>query len=123
MRKKVLPFMFLLFVMIENLQNISKAMKRGGVIFDFNGTLFWDSEYQETSWDKYLEKHNISLTEAQKKEYIHGRNGKDSFEYLFKRKLNDSEVQIFTEEKEIIYRAECLKHKMELAPGAKKLLE
>ncbi len=23
-----------------------------GVIFDFNGTLFWDSEYQETSWDK-----------------------------------------------------------------------
>ena len=109
--------------MIENLQNISKAMKRGGVIFDFNGTLFWDSEYQETSWDKYLETHNISLTEAQKKEYIHGRNGKDSFEYLFKRKLNDSEVQIYTEEKEIIYRAECLKHKMELAPGAKKLLE
>ena len=98
-------------------------MKRGGVIFDFNGTLFWDSEYQESSWDKYLEKHNISLTEAQKKEYIHGRNGKDSFEYLFKRKLSDSEVQIYTEEKEIIYRAECLKHKMELAPGAKELLE
>jgi len=98
-------------------------MKRGGVIFDFNGTLFWDSEYQETSWDKYLETHNISLTEAQKKEYVHGRNGKDTFEYLFKRKLSNSEVQKYTEEKEIIYRAECLEHKMELAPGAIRLFE
>ena len=98
-------------------------MKRGGVIFDFNGTLFWDSEYQETSWDKYLERHNINLTEAQKREYIHGRNGKDTLEYLFKRKLSDSEVHEYTEEKEILYREECLKHKMELAPGAKMLLD
>lgn len=37
--------------------------------------------------------------------------------------MNDSEVQKYTEEKEIIYRNECLKHKMELAPGAKGLLE
>ncbi|HEY3390384.1 MAG TPA: HAD family phosphatase, partial [Prolixibacteraceae bacterium] len=94
-----------------------------GVIFDFNGTLFWDSEYQETSWDNYLETHHINLTMAQKKQYIHGRNGKDTFEILFKRKLSDSEVQRYTEEKEIIYREECLKHKMELAPGAKRLLE
>lgn len=98
-------------------------MKRGGVIFDFNGTLFWDSEYQETSWDKYLERHNINLTEAQKREYIHGRNGKDTLEYLFKRKLSDSEVHEYTEEKEVLYREECLKHKMELAPGAKNLLD
>lgn len=98
-------------------------MEKGGVIFDFNGTLFWDSEYQETSWDKYLQTHNINLTKAQIKEYIHGRNGKDTFEILFKQKLNDLEVQQYTEEKEIIYRNECLKHKMELAPGAKRLLE
>ena len=98
-------------------------MRKVGVIFDFNGTLYWDSEYQETSWDIYLERHNITLTKTQKKEYIHGRNGKDTFEILFKRKLNDSEVQLYTEEKEVIYRNECLKHKMELAPGAKRLLE
>lgn len=74
-------------------------MEKGGVIFDFNGTLFWDSEYQETSWDKYLEIYNINLNKAQKKEYIHGRNGKDTFEILFKRELNDYEVQQYTEEK------------------------
>lgn len=98
-------------------------MEKGGVIFDFNGTLFWDSEYQEISWDKYLETCNISLTKAQKKEYIHGRNGKDTFEILFKRELNDCEVKQYTEEKEILYRNECIKHKMELAPGANRLLE
>jgi HAD superfamily hydrolase (TIGR01509 family) len=98
-------------------------MEKGGVIFDFNGTLFWDSDYQETSWDKYLEAHNIYLTMDQKKEYIHGRNGKDTLEILFKRKLSDWEVQEYTEEKELIYRNECLKHEMKLAPGAKKLLE
>lgn len=98
-------------------------MKNRGVIFDFNGTLFWDSEYQEISWDKYLETHNISLTTAQKKEYIHGRNGKDTLEFLFKRKLNDLEVEQYTEDKELIYRNECLKHEMKLAPGAIKLLD
>jgi len=98
-------------------------MKNGGVIFDFNGTLFWDSEYQESSWDKYLETHNIKLTLAQKKEYIHGRNGKDTLEYLFKRKLDEHEVEQYSEEKEIIYRNECLKHEMKLAPGAVELLK
>ena len=98
-------------------------MKNGGVIFDFNGTLFWDSEYQEISWDEYLKTHKISMTKSQKKEYIHGRNGRDTFEYLFKRKLSDLEVEQYTEGKEIIYRNECLKHKMMLAPGAIKLLD
>lgn len=98
-------------------------MKEGGVVFDFNGTLFWDSEYQETSWDKYLKLHDFCLTKAQIKEYIHGRNGKDTFEFLFKRSLKESELIEYTEEKETIYRNECLKHRMELAPGAKGLLE
>ncbi len=97
-------------------------MGTGGVIFDFNGTLFWDSEYQENSWDKYLENHNIILTAAQKKEYIHGRNGKDTFEILFERQLSTYEVEELTEEKEIIYRNMCLQNKMELAPGAITLL-
>ena len=97
-------------------------MKDRGVIFDFNGTLFWDSKYQESSWDEYLKNHNINMTAAQKKEYIHGRNGKDTLEYLFKRELSDTEVEQYTEEKEQLYRKECLKHKMELAPGAVDLL-
>jgi HAD superfamily hydrolase (TIGR01509 family) len=98
-------------------------MKNGGVIFDFNGTLFWDSEYMEASWDKYLEIHHIFLTKAQKRAYIHGRNGKDTLEYIFKRELSELEVEVYTEEKELMYRNECLKHEMKLAPGATELLD
>lgn len=101
---------------------MKRILKNEGVIFDFNGTLFWDSEFQETAWDKYLESHNLNLTLAQKKEYIHGRNNKDTLEFIFKRELNDLEIKQFSEEKEIIYRNECLKHKMQLAPGAVELL-
>lgn len=97
-------------------------MKNGGVIFDFNGTLFWDSELQEKAWDKYLDSHNVNLTLAQKKQYIHGRNNRDTLEFIFKRELNDLEIEQYSEEKEIIYRNECVKHKMQLAPGAVELL-
>ncbi len=97
-------------------------MKKGGVIFDFNGTLFWDSEYQESSWDEYLSKYKINLSEKQKKEYIHGRNGKDTFEIIFNRKFTSEEIHNLEEEKEIIYRSECLKHEMQLAPGAESLI-
>jgi len=93
-------------------------MKIQGVIFDFNGTLFWDIPYQESSWDEYLQKHNIILTNYEKKTYIHGRNGRDTFEYLFNRQITDQELEEFTEEKEIIYRRICQESKMELAPGA-----
>ncbi|WP_228237097.1 HAD family hydrolase [Allomuricauda sp. M10] len=98
-------------------------MQKGGVIFDFNGTLFWDSEYQEKSWDEYLAAHHIFLTEQQKRDYIHGRNGKDTLEILFKRPFSNEEVHQYSEEKEVLYRNECLKHKMELAPGALDLLD
>jgi HAD superfamily hydrolase (TIGR01509 family) len=97
-------------------------MKNGGVIFDFNGTLFWDSEFQETAWDKYLLSHQLNLTLAQKKEYIHGRNNKDTLEFIFKRELNELEVEKYSEEKEVVYRNECLKHRMQLAPGSVELL-
>ncbi len=109
----------------EDLQDYQRKMimKKRGLIFDFNGTLYWDSEYQEISWDKFLKAHNIYLTTAQKNEFIHGRNGKETLEILFKRKFSDLEVEQYTEEKESIYRNECLKHEMKLAPGAIALLE
>ena len=97
-------------------------MKITGVVFDFNGTLFWDTHLQNESWDRFLEKYGFSLSEEEKKKYIHGINAKDTFEYLFKRELDDDEVYRLTEEKEVIYRSMCLEHGMQLAPGAEQLI-
>jgi HAD superfamily hydrolase (TIGR01509 family) len=97
-------------------------MTKTGYVFDFNGTLFWDSKYQDYSWDIYLRKYGIMLSEKEKEKYVHGRNSKDTFEYLFRRKLSFDEVQDLTEEKEKIYRNVCLKNFLKLAPGADELL-
>lgn len=94
-----------------------------GVVFDFNGTLFWDTEYQERSWDTYLAKYGVELTKEEKLTHIHGRNGKDSFEYIFKKELGREEVARLIEEKEEYYREECERQEVALAPGAAPLIE
>lgn len=98
-------------------------MNTSGVIFDFNGTLFWDTEYQDYSWDKFLEKYNITITTEEKEKYVHGRNAKDTFEYIFKKSITNNETEELIEEKEVIYRIKCLENKLALAPGAIELLE
>ncbi len=94
-----------------------------GVVFDFNGTLFWDTELQNRSWDRFLAKHGFKLSEEEKHTWIHGINAKDTFEYLFQRSCSPAEVHELTEEKEIIYRQMCLNEGMEWAPGAVDLIE
>ena len=98
-------------------------MNISAVIFDFNGTLFWDTEFQESSWDEYFLQYNIQLSAYEKREYLHGRNGEDTFNYIFKKQHSKGEIEILTEDKENLYREECLKHTMELAPGAISLIE
>lgn len=91
-------------------------------IFDFNGTLYWDSHHQENSWDEYLAAHKIFLTKEEKNLHIHGKNGKNSFEYIFKTRFSAEEVASLVEEKEVYYRRACLREEMNLAPGARELL-
>jgi len=97
-------------------------MNKQGVVFDFNGTLFWDTEIQNRSWDRFLEQHGFSLNEEEKDTWIHGINSKDTFEHLFKRRCSPEEVHELTEEKEVIYRQMCLEQGMEWAPGAEDLI-
>ncbi len=98
-------------------------MSNSAVVFDFNGTLFWDSEYQESSWMAYLKLHNIQLSTEEISLYIHGRNAKDTFEYFFRKEFTSVQIEELLEEKEILYRKECLKNRMEFAPGALEFIE
>ncbi|MDQ7826205.1 MAG: hypothetical protein RDV48_25605 [Candidatus Eremiobacteraeota bacterium] len=50
-----------------------RYMKNKAAIFDFNGTLLWDTAYHNKSHDIFLEKHNIHLTDEEKREKIHGK--------------------------------------------------
>jgi HAD superfamily hydrolase (TIGR01509 family) len=97
-------------------------MKIKGVIFDFNGTLFWDTNIHNKAWDIFLEKNNIALSDKEKNEKIHGKNNKDILNGVFPKPLSEDEIIRFGNEKERIYQELCLKTNMQLAPGVKDFL-
>lgn len=43
-----------------------------GAIFDFNGTLFWDTPFHDKAFDIFLEKRGLHLTDEEKRVKIHG---------------------------------------------------
>ena len=94
-----------------------------GVIFDFNGTLFFDTHLHNQAWDIFLKKHSFVLTDEEKNLKIHGKNNAEIMSNLFSKKLSKDEINTLSIEKEGIYQSLCLKEKMELAPGVLDLLK
>ena len=97
-----------------------------GIIFDFNGTLFWDSEIQETAWKTFgKELLGRDITEDEFNTYFHGRTNKDTLEYLTGKELTQTEINELAQRKETIYRNLCKNNPSEfkLAPGVEKFLD
>lgn len=89
-----------------------------GVIFDFNGTLYWDTALHNLAWDQFLEKNRIFLSDEEKDIRIHGKNNIDILKSLFTSELTLAEIARMSIEKEDIYQGLCVKHNLGLAPGS-----
>ncbi|WP_378954276.1 HAD family hydrolase [Pelosinus sp. sgz500959] len=84
-------------------------MKKQGIIFDFNGTMFYDGKIQEESWKIFLcEKIGREIADEEFQNYVHGCHAEVSFTYFLKKQLSREEVDQLIEEKERIYRQLCL---------------
>lgn len=97
-----------------------------GIIFDFNGTMFFDETFQKQSWMTFLEnKTGRSITEAEFQEYVHGRNAEDTLSYFLQRELSREEVAALEEEKEVVYRRLCMEcpEDFRLADGLPRFLD
>jgi beta-phosphoglucomutase-like phosphatase (HAD superfamily) len=97
-----------------------------GIIFDFNGVLWWDKHLQERAWRQFSDQWlGISLTSEVMATHVHGRNNLYTLEYLAGSRLDDDTLVQLSEQKEIIYRELCLAQEdsFELSPGAKGLLD
>ena len=53
-----------------------------GVVFDFNGTLVWDTPYHNQAFDIFLEKHNIQLTDDDMKDLHFAYGVVELFDFL-----------------------------------------
>lgn len=94
-----------------------------GVVFDFNGTLLWDTRLHNEAWDRFLRKHDIELTDKQKNDVIHGKNNSSILTALFKRSLNEGELNQYIHEKESMYFELCFRKGIDYAPGAERFID
>ena len=80
-----------------------------GFIFDFNGTLFWDSAYHEQAWQEMaLQIRSKELSPEEIRTHLHGRTNSAVIEYLCGRQVDPDEIASIAAQKEEIYRHICL---------------
>ncbi len=106
--------------------NMEGIMKIKGILFDFNGTMLFDSELQEKAWEGFLRsKLNKDISNEEIAEHIHGGNNKDVLTYFFNRNFSNEEIEKLEEEKESLYRNMCLEDKdnLKLVKGLPELLD
>lgn len=101
-------------------------MSYKGIIFDFNGTLYWDSAKHKQAWRLYSKK--LRGTEFSDEEMLHhmfGRTNEEIIEYAIGKKPSAEMVEKLGQKKEELYRQMSVKDKenFHLAQGAVEFLD
>ena len=100
-------------------------MSYNGIIFDFNGTLFWDSELHMEAWREFSRRlRGTSFSDEEMLKYMFGRTNEDIIAYAIGKRPSQELVEKFAVEKEQVYRDMCKKHPeiFKLAPFAEEFL-
>lgn len=95
------------------------------IIFDFNGTLFFDSEKHLEAWREFSKRlRKNAFTDEEMRDYMFGRTNEDIIAYLIGKKPEPELVEKLAREKEAVYREMCRKDYKNtvLAPGAEEFL-
>lgn len=97
-----------------------------GIIFDFNGTLYWDSALHYQAWREFSKiLRGYEFTDEEMRDKMFGHTNEDIIEYAIGHKPDVAIVDKYAKEKESLYRNRCLleREKFKLAPGAVELLD
>ena len=92
-----------------------------GIIFDFNGTLFWDSKLHQEAWREFSKRvRPYAFTDEEMRKYMFGRTNEDILTYLLGKKPEPELLEKLAGEKEALYREQCRQDikNTHLAPGA-----
>ncbi|MCD8323921.1 MAG: HAD family phosphatase [Clostridiales bacterium] len=96
-----------------------------GIIFDFNGTMFFDEDFQVKAWKQFIgEKTGRDISDQEFQDHIHGRPSEVILNYFLSRPVSRAETERLEEEKEQIYRNLCLNSDVfHLAEGLPQFLD
>ena len=105
---------------------VEEMKKYSGIIFDFNGTLFWDSKKHLEAWREYSKiLRGTAFTDDEMRKYMFGRTNEDIIAYCIGEKPSKEMVQKHQDAKEAIYRDMCKNdiENFKLAKGAEDFLD
>lgn len=97
-----------------------------GIIFDFNGTLYWDSQLHYDAWREFSKIiRGTAFTNEEMRDKMFGHTNEDIIEYALGHKPSPEMVEKYAKEKESLYRKRCLEkpEEFKLAPGAAEFLD
>ncbi|MBE7703500.1 MAG: HAD family phosphatase [Cyanobacteria bacterium SIG28] len=97
-----------------------------GIIFDFNGTLYWDSQLHYDAWREFSKIiRGYEFTDTEMRDKMFGHTNEDIIEYAIGKKPSKEMVEKYAQEKESLYRKRCLLNPetFKLAPGAVEFLD
>ncbi len=97
-----------------------------GVIFDFNGTLFFDSDKHVLAWGKVAEEiRGYGIGDEELQQHFYGVPNNRAIEYLLQRECKEVELNKYSELKEAYYRDFCRadKERFHLVAGANELFD
>lgn len=107
----------------STLKKIGENVMIKGVLFDFNGTMFFDGKKHQEAWNEFSIKYRNRPISDDEMKYMHGKNNNKIITEL----LGEMEEKDKTElsiQKEKLYRELCLNDKkcLHLVDGLEKLL-
>ena len=97
-----------------------------GVIFDFNGTLFWDTELHVIAWKEFSKRlRGRAFSDEELCKYMVGKTNYEITKYCMQQEITPEFAAKTGGEKEEYYRQMCLENpeKTILAPGAEDFLD
>lgn len=100
--------------------------KYKGIIFDFNGTLYWDSALHKQAWRQYSKKlRGTMFTDDEMIHHMFGRTNEEIIRYAIGKQPTPEMVEKYGQEKEALYRKMSKQDKdnFHLAKGAQNFLD
>ncbi len=94
------------------------------LIFDFNGTLFWDTTYHQKAWASIADKYAQRPYTVEEMHLLNGRTNSETINFLVGKDLSPKDIRSISEEKEQLYIKMCqAAMPLSLAVGAVSLFE
>ena len=95
-----------------------------GILFDFNGTMFFDSPKHKIAWDVFSRKYRGKPITDEEMEHMHGQTNQQIIKILMG-DMSEEESTKLSEDKEALYREICAQEpeSFHLVPGLSELLD